>query len=371
MRTEVKFTSQLTNEWLADYLLWLEINQFKSVIFFVASDSYQVITESIGLFNRSPINIAGAVFPEIIYNKKPHQEGVIAISIENEIDVIEIEDSGCNTLPNSYYSSGKASLVLLNSTNPKAEKHLEFINSLIDPNKPIVGMGSGLPNLQNQATIFNGCGLLKDSSLLVLHDFEITQKTDHGYTICKGPFLVTKSSGNIIEELNYQNAYEVYNQAIQTLKDNDLTLNNFNEWSKGYPLGIENMDGSVLLRDTASSDGKYLTTIGSMPENSVIHIMHCSRDTLIEASNKASEVANALYIERQNNGKQGNQPQLAMLTICHTRKDILGDRFEEEINCISTIPAIDHCGVVSLGEISNYHSANATLLNNSIVVTLM
>jgi len=368
MRTEVKFTGQLTNEWLADYLLCLEINQFKSAIFFVASDSYQVITESISLLNRSPINIAGAIFPEIIYDKKPHQEGVIAISIEKEIDVIEIEDSGCSTLPNSFYSLAKSSLVLLNTMNPKAEKHLDFINSLIDPNKPIVGMGSGLPNLQNQATIFNGSGLLNDSSLLILHDFEITQKTDHGYTICKGPFLVTKSSGNIIEELNYQNAYEVYNDVIQHLKNSDLKLDNFKEWSKGYPLGIENMDGSVLLRDTTSSDGKYLTTVGSMPENSVVHIMHCSKDTLIEASNKASEVANELYLGRS---KQSNQPTLALLTICHTRKDILGDRFEEEINCISTIPAIDHCGVVSLGEISNYHSANATLLNNSVVVTLM
>lgn len=55
---------------------------------------------------------------------------------------------------------------------------------------------------------------LKEGSLLIAMERELSQSTNHGYEVLAGPFLTTKTEGKTTCELNYEAAYDVYINSI-------------------------------------------------------------------------------------------------------------------------------------------------------------
>lgn len=367
MKTDVRFTKEVTSQWIAQHLSWLSENGFSCAVFFGAFNDIDAIAQSEASFLETKIKVAGGLFPSIIFNEKLYDSGLIVIGIEKGIDVLEVDKDPIKHSPN-FTSTGRSAVVFFDALCDESEKHIENINAIIDTNRPVVGMGAGsIADFLHRPAIFSNSGLLLGKSLLVLLDFDMIQKTAHGYKACEGPFLVTKSIGTTVYEMNYENAYDLYRTSIHKKIGKSSSTQNFFEWASLFPLGIENMDGSVIIRHPYSTDGASITSVGSVPENAVVYIMEASKDNLITAANRASKGAS----ERYEKTKSRN-PELAFLVDCVSRKLALGDDFEKEIAAVrSGTSANTYIGVLSLGEVSNYQAAHASLLNKTLVVSLV
>ena len=206
-------------------------------------------------------------------------------------------------------------------------------------------------------------GFLKEGSLLIAMERELSQSTNHGYEVLAGPFLTTKTEGKTTYELNYEAAYDIYINSITGAEGPQVIGDDFYDWAKAYPLGIENYDGSFIIRDTIQTDGAGFTCVGSIPQNSIIYVMRSDEQTLL-ASTKAA----ALKVTQGRNDKGLTNPELILSIGCISRQLYLGDNYEKELRITNTIPAKQYAGVLSLGEISNYNASNAALLNKTLVM---
>jgi hypothetical protein len=175
---------------------------------------------------------------------------------------------------------------------------------------------------------------------------------------------VTRSTGNILHELDGEPALEIYRRYL-------------GEHAKGLPasgllfpfamlgedhsavglirtiLGIDEATGSLILAGEIDPDG-YL------------RLMHASTDKLVNGAEAAAEAALAM--------QQGDGEYLAILVSCVGRKLVMGSRVDEEVEAVSEVlgtPGV-LSGFYSYGEISPFASgASCKLHNQTMTITCL
>jgi hypothetical protein len=127
-------------------------------------------------------------------------------------------------------------------------------------------------------------------------------------------------------------------------------------------LGIERLDGSVLVRDPILEVGSSLVCVGNVLENSVVYLLTSTPQSLIGAATNASE---ALAPPSQNFSKD----QFLILD-CISRDLFLQSRFLDELKACtqslkSDFPVI---GALTLGEIAGNGRTLVEFHNKTILI---
>ncbi len=346
-------------------LRWYDENCYESVLILVANAEYEKFQDLIPAFSELNLTIAGGFFPNLSFEDKLYDEGALLIGISGKTRILHINTDSAKTAPNNTDANELSAIVFLDALSEDSEEHINVINNILDPNLPIIGMGVGALDFIHRPAIFTNEGLVKSSSLLVILETKIIQTTTHGYEAIAGPFLATKTEGNVTYELNYQPAFEVYLNSLVEFCDDELSQDNFFDRTQVYPLGIENSDGSFIIKNPITTDGHGFTCVGSIPQNSVVYIMRGEESKMIKSSKDA-----ALEIYEINEAENKQSPNIVLSIGCISRKLFLGKNYEQELRAVSNIPAAVHAGVLSIGEVSNYNASNATFLNNTLVLGL-
>lgn len=174
---------------------------------------------------------------------------------------------------------------------------------------------------------------------------------------------VTKSSGNILYELDNRPALELYKQY---LGDHAANLP---ASALLFPLSLRLKDSENSLVRTVLSineeDGSMVFA-GDIPQGEYVRLMNSSTDRLIDGANGAAEMS---MISLQN-----SEADLAILISCVGRKLVLKQRVEEELEIIREVigqnPAIT--GFYSYGEISPIKpfEQHCELHNQTMTITL-
>lgn len=174
--------------------------------------------------------------------------------------------------------------------------------------------------------------------------------------------LITRSSGNVLYELDGQSALALYKQYL-------------GEHAAGlpatgllFPLALRGKDGEDvgLVRTILSVDEaeQSMTFAGDMPEGSYARLMKANFDRLIEGAAGAARVAR--------NSMREEPPDLALLISCVGRKLVLKQRVEEEVEGVRDVlgGATALTGFYSYGEISPYTpTARCELHNQTMTIT--
>lgn len=167
--------------------------------------------------------------------------------------------------------------------------------------------------------------------------------------------LITKSKGNILYELDNQNALDLYKkylgEAAEELPSSALF----------FPLSIK-AEGTKepLVRTILSicEETKSMTFAGNMPQGTIAQMMKHNADRLIGGAEQAAE--NCM------NNKNNEEPELAILISCVGRRIVLGQNVDEEIEVIrdqfgdNTIIT----GFYSYGEIAPFNNLSKCELHN-------
>jgi hypothetical protein len=174
---------------------------------------------------------------------------------------------------------------------------------------------------------------------------------------------VTKSSGNVLYEMDGKSALGIYKNYLgphaEGLPATGLL----------FPLMLREVgktDGVVRTILAVNEDAQSMTFAGDVPEGAHVQLMKANFDRLIDGA------VGAARISQRAAGAEA--PELAILISCVGRKMVLGQRIEEEVEGVREVlgarPTLT--GFYSYGEISPF-TPNATceLHNQTMTITTL
>ncbi len=337
---------------LSDLLQQAQSKGVKSAIIFSCANNHYPLKETNQLLQTTSATVCGAVFPQLIFAGKTYDQGVIIIGLPQSIVVNTIEhistdlDNLSLTAP-PYKKPDNTMFLLLfvDGISKGAEYCIDLIYEYFGTCCNIIGAGAGCPELTTTPCIYSNEGILQDSAQVVQIPKKMNSAIQHGWDYLAGSFLVTSATKNRIHELDYQPAYQVYKEALQSSAKIDVEKNSFAKTASLFPLGMEVLDDGIIVRDPINRKDNDLICVGDIPVFSNIIILKRNKKSLIEATYHSVELAKA-GIKKNTNG-------FLLLFDCYSRKAALGKHHETTIAAIdkSDVNNTPYIGVLSIGEI--------------------
>lgn len=178
--------------------------------------------------------------------------------------------------------------------------------------------------------------------------------SDGGWDVFGPAKIITKSSGNVLHEINHRNAYDLYVEYLGKYAE-DLPGS-----ALLFPLALQVENSDVpLVRTILSVDKvkKTMTFAGDMPEQTPVRFMTANFDNLIDAAGNAAKLAQSSL---------SKPVEFALLISCVGRRIVLEKRIEEEIEVVASILKNDVpiSGFYSYGELSPLPGELACRLHN-------
>jgi hypothetical protein len=165
---------------------------------------------------------------------------------------------------------------------------------------------------------------------------------------------VTGSAGNVLYEIDYKNALELY---IKYLGPEASQLPGS---ALLFPLSVS-IPGSIepVVRTILSIDHERncMTFTGDIPHGARVRFMKANFDKLTGAAANA-----AVYAM----GNASSNVDFALLVSCVGRKIILGSRIDEEVEAVKEVLGgkVKMAGFYSYGEISPFNNSETCQLHN-------
>jgi hypothetical protein len=256
-----------------------------------------------------------------------------------------------------------SAILLIDAMVSETDLLLKKVYGLLNNQINIVGGGAGFMSFEQQPCIFTNDGMFDDGAILALMGNKSKIGVKHGWEVFAGPFIATSTEKNVIKELNWRPAYEVYQEVIEADSDNKFTENNFLDIAKIFPFGIYKEGAEFVVRDPiAINEAGEIVCISEVPENSTLQILTGDPEKLIFA---ARDVATQTI-------QEDDTANCLMVFDCITRVMYLDKQFEEELKAMKSVYNGKHCkirGVSTLGEIASSGMGFVDFYNKTIVAS--
>lgn len=318
--------------------------------------------------NEHRVIFFGGIFPKIIYEKQHFATGLIAtkLSLSNKPQIIKGFDNGNIEIPKlKEEETGYEKISFITFVDGLSTYISKYISNLYSNigNAPLIGGGAGFLSFKQQPCIFSNEGIFKNAAVIATVKYTCKIGNAHGWTDLRGPFIATKTSGNIIEELNWNAAFDVYKQVIDEDLEDSLTRETFPKIAKSYPFGIFKEGEEKIVRDPIALTNKDgLICVGEVPENSMLYLLKGKPNKLIEAAKIATQkVLN----------KNEEKAEHILVVDCISRALFLNESYNVELNQISETLINQKTvikGVLSIGEIASDGKGYVDFYNKTIVV---
>lgn len=345
-------------------------------VLFVGEKTPLDIPQLITALNQQNIPFMGGIFPGVIEGTKRYETGIVVSAmpcLAKPTVIPNLNDDSFSVdmlapLTRAVAESPirPTALVLVDGLTRNITSLLARTFSHLQQNRvTYIGGGAGSLSLQPQPCVFTNAGFFQDAAVVALVNQQTEIGVRHGWRSLKGPIIATKTRRNVILELDYQPAFDVYSQFIEKQTGQTLTKDNFFDIAKGYPLGLFRNGADRVVRDpiTFTEDGE-LVCVGEVREPSSLYFLNGDSRRLIEHAKRATREA----LKNQTTVDQ------CLVIDCISRVLFLGDRFQEELEAVcETLPpgSAAPVGALTLGEIGSYASGAVEFFNKTIVVGIM
>ena len=355
------------------------MKQGKSEVFYlmIAEGAKVNVPELIDTLKKESVNFFGGIFPGVLYGTGRYDEGCIIKKFENASqiytvhnltkgDFSEIGDLDFQPKKGKNYSS----VLVVDALSKNIGDSLTQLSNKFGYSVPFIGGGAGFLSLEQQPCVFSNEGYLEDALLYCLIENELKVDVQHGWEQIEGPFIATKTDGKNILELNWENAFEVYQKVLKDSAGKSLSKDKFVEVATFYPIGILKNEEDFIVRDPVSvGKSGEIITVGEVPQNSVVYIMNGNKESLLEAAEDVTKKCVA---------KQSVTPKHTIVINCICRAWFLDSDFKQELEQIVNNAYDDKFaddsmpqGALTLGEISSFKAGPVEFYNKTIVVGMM
>lgn len=257
------------------------------------------------------------------------------------------EEVGAEIARNLYNDDLKHILIISDGQLVNGSELVKGTNKILPPEIPVTGGLAG-DGADFQGTLVGLNENIKEGNVVGIgyygDSIQIGFGTHGGWDEFGPHRLVTKSKGNVLYQVDDQNALSLYKkylgQKAEELPGSALL----------FPLSMKIDENSpTLVRTILSVDenDQSMTFAGDIPEGATVRFMKANFDRIIDGASRAAS-ENFYFRNRP------VQPELVLLISCVGRKMILDQRIEEEIEAVEEIFGSNafYCGFYSYGELS-------------------
>jgi hypothetical protein len=370
----------------------------------VAETSAPDLSALVEALRATGISFFGGLFPSLIVGHEKRDEGALIFALPKLTEPILVRalDSERFIIPDAlpfvhgHRGAKPTAVVLVDGLAPNISLFLRAIYHQLGNRVSYWGGGAGSLALRPRPCVFTREGVHQGAGIIALSSMPARLGVRHGWRELKGPFVATRSSGNVIIQLNWKNAFEVYRATVEADAGLTITPDNFLRVASGYPFGIRKEGQEVVVRDPlALGEGGRLICVGDVPENCALSILKGEPRLLVAAAGQAAREARADgddFVSGTLGGfpnppatGSGEQARLrptrgavrhCLLADCVSRALFLGDRFTEELHAIEDGlggAASDRkpMGMLTLGEISSHGEGYLEFFNKTSVVAVV
>lgn len=280
----------------------------------------------------------------------------------------------CKVNIQDFENSTEAAIKIVEKLNQKDLNHLFIVadGQLINGSELVTGLNT-LKNKKIAATgglagdgsdfektLVGLNGMPQEGNIVAIGFYGDRLKVGFGSKGGWDPFgperIVTKSEGNVLYELDNQNALDLYKKY---LGDEAAGLPSS---ALFYPLSIQTEGADEpIVRTILSIDeeNQSMTFAGNIPEGAIAQLMKHNMNKLIDGAEEAAENC----IEKLTDAKN---PELAILVSCVGRKIVMGQNIEEEVEVIRDLlgESTAITGFYSYGEIAPFNYLSRCELHN-------
>ncbi|QQS51156.1 MAG: FIST C-terminal domain-containing protein [Bacteroidota bacterium] len=345
-----------------------EQNQSVKSILILACDANQMQPEQLDpILQNIQKPLWGGIFPALLHNTQKLDKGFIVAGFETEVHVSVIENIShpqtdfevvIEELVHDDFEF-KTLGVLVDGFSRRISALIESLFLVFGLDCNYIGGGVGSLTMVQKPCLFSNKGMLTDCALLVRLPLECFVEVQHGWFSVAGPFKVTSADRNIITELDYRPAMEVYREVILQHTGKKIEENNFFDLAKAYPFGIHKLDAEMVVRDPIAAQDNQLVCVGEIQEGTFVDVLHGNKKSLVEAASLAAARCKA---------KLNPEERLFDLFFdCISRTLFLGNDFEQELMEVKSnkVPLI---GALSIGEIANNRKEYLEFYNKTAVL---
>lgn len=306
-------------------------------------------------------HVCGAIFPRVIFKGKTYATGIIVAKLRSTSS-LEIIDMDITSAPSQPQTDTNSVLIIVDGFSSQIDDFLEEFYSFLPEKTKLIGGGAGKTCLVQEPILFDAHRFYMNAAIIVTSTCTIGVGVKHGWKPLVGPFIATTCNGNILEKINFKNAFTVYKEAIE--KDSDMRFEStpFFKISQRYPLGIVRYNKDFIVREPVATDGNNIVLVGKLDCNSVLSVLKAEKENLLEAAKEAAELSHA--------DKKDETIHSVFMVDCVSRYSLLDKAFKEEIRAVTNVYAEKTLvwGVISLGEIANANQEGIEFYNNTCVV---
>ncbi|TLS66518.1 hypothetical protein FEF65_10155 [Mariprofundus erugo] len=325
---------------------------------------------------ESAIPFIGAIFPALIHGDRTFTEGAIvnvfpAIAAPILITGLNRDDYHIpELLPAGAAGTGSPTgIILLDAMTTHTDTLLAGIFNQVGNRIHFFGGCSGFSDLVHRPCIFTTDGIIRDAAVIALTSLNSSLSARHGWQrLNHEPIIATRTCKNVVHEMNWEPAYDFYHTSVKTHGESDVTADAFYNKASYFPLGLYREHQEDVVRDPllANTSDQSIQFASSVPENSVMYLLHGNTGSLIEAAITAVDDCCTAAIQADH----------CLIMDCFSRTLVLGDAFGRELAAAGRQLQIhgQHAipeGAVTLGEISSYGEDYLELFNKTIVVGLL
>jgi len=344
--------------------LMRENEQVQSVLLFMADSPEINISELDLLLKEFSKPIIGGIFPEIIFNNQRMQTGFYVIGTRNlmKAHLIHLDqqiDSMQLNLDDFASGVDQSSQTIWIFMDAFAEYKDDAINAIYDefgPYKNYVGGGAGTLKLKSSPCVISNLGINQHCAVVAAMNCESSVGVAHGWQPITEPVKVTSTEGRSIRSFEWNSAFEYYQRIIKDHSSLEITVSNFFEIAKSYPLGLMKLNSEFIVRDPISTDGVNLNIIDLVPQNEFVQILNGNKESLFKGAATA----------RKNAENLKTSDSFFFCIDCISRVLFLDEDFEKELKEISADDQM--LGIVTIGEIANAGNSMLEIYNKTVVV---
>lgn len=324
------------------------------------------------LLHKLSLPVFGGVFPQILYQEQRLQKGSLVVGWEtqprvhvipalsdNAVDFDEVLEKTLTPPLNA-----RTMFVFVDGFASRISALVASLFNLFGLDVNYIGGGAGSLSMQQKPCLITNQGLLQDCALLVLSGLQSGIGVSHGWRKVGGPHRVTEADRNKIISLDWQPAFSVYKEIVESHSKHELDWDNFFEIAKCYPFGIMKLGAEEIVRDPVIKDEQgHLICVGEVPVGSFVDILHGEPQALVEAARSARLIG-----EKAFPGQAGKE--LLMFIDCISRVLFLQEDFGKEIEAVR-VPDIPLVGALTIGEIANSGKDYLEFYNKTSVVGVL
>lgn len=227
------------------------------------------------------------------------------------------------------------------------------------------GANAGSETFLPMPCLFDGTRIVQNGVLLMLLAPHKGAILEHGYHANPHTSYATSTNGNCISQIDWQPAFQVYQDLVREHYGEEVTAENFYQYGVHFPFGIVRANHHVVVRiPVMLADDGSLFCVGEVPANSVLTLLKAPTVRSVETLHNLNEGLKAL------NGDITDTELL--LFYCAGRRMHLGiEMASTELEAFAGLTQTAQVsGALSLGEIGGSTVQGYPLFHNATLVTL-